>query len=220
MSTAAAAEKYAALGKLVVVARELEHVGYDLARALGVLDPEKRNITPAIKEARKQVRQGLPPWTRNVGSDDVQHWIDVAIPIFERRNREVHWRQYRRFEQGEWVPVRSALREAIEEPASSLQDLVHLTEEAQAARKVGSTILGQLLFEVRRGVLHLHPLLARPDRMWVPLVLYQDDGWPERPTDEELDAWYENLVRSAPPEWGTWPTERHAQQAPSTKAQR
>jgi hypothetical protein len=77
---------------------------------------------------------------------------------------------------------------------------------------VGQDIWQKLLFEIRPGVFHWHPHLGRPDNAWSPIWVYLNGEWPARPTGDEIDDWYEELKRTSPPEWASWPAERHEQQ--------
>src|SRR4051794_39723761 len=101
--------EYNALGRLMTRARYLEGVGYYVARALGLLEPEQRNIGPALKAARKLARQEMPPWSR-VSLDEVETWIEDVLTILYHRNRYAHWQRFDRIENGKWVPYHSSPR--------------------------------------------------------------------------------------------------------------
>lgn len=212
MADVPAERRYLALGAMVTVTRGLEHEAYLVARALGVLDPEKLNITPALRKARRQARTGLPPWSRDLSLEQVEQWIDTVLPLIEDRNREVHWRRYSRNVDGTWAPYRASLREKREAPEASVEDLERLSQRATAAARAAHEIWVRLLLKIRPGVFHWHPHLGPTESVWTPIVLYTDGEWPSRPTADEIDGWYEELKRTSPPEWASWPDERHEQQ--------
>lgn len=203
---------YAALGRMVSVVRVLENGAYDVARALGVLDPEMRQLSGVLGEAHRQAREGLPPWTRALTVKDVESWVHEVDGILKDRNRYVHWRSLKRAESGGMVGYQRSLRDGREQ-AESVADLQALTARATSSMNDTSRLLPELLFQIRPGVYHPHPSLARPGEEWSPLVYFTGGKWPDRPTETELDSWFRDLTQASPFEWADWPRARYETQA-------
>lgn len=206
-------QHYADLGRLVSAARGLEHEGYAIARALGLLDPERGSITPVLRRAVKLARKGLPPWARGLQSSDVEEWTKETLGVLDRRNRHVHWRRITMpNEEGVPIDYQQSLRDGVQKQEYAPEEVAPLASQAVALAERGRAIHRGLLFELRKGVYYAHPALSWYGEAWKPLCYYIDGEWPQRPTEDEFREWYDRLRRESPPEWATWPRARHEEQ--------
>ncbi|HST49912.1 hypothetical protein [Jatrophihabitans sp.] len=206
--------EYVSLGRLVWHGRAVENVAYLIARAVGEPDPEAFPVSRVLRATRKRAKAGLPPWARDVQLDDVTTWIRTAEVVLDNRNRHVHWHRFQRAEAEGWVPYHRSDRTG-EMRAYETADADTWAEHARQASQLGNELLHKLLFEVREGIYHWHPRLARPGEEWVPYAVYTNGAWPQRPTSDELDAWYARLVNEAPAEWSEWVEKILAERQPA-----
>lgn len=198
------------MGNMVYAVQALEHKCYDVCHYLSVEKPDQYSISKAIKLAREEVALGLPPWTK-LQETTVTDWFTSVSKVFDARNQFIHWRTRRVKTETEWVPQRVSPRDPSKVVESAdREELPALHEQAHKLLGVGVELVKGLNFEVRAGVYMSHPHFAR-DGLWVPTVYWDEEtqAWPaERPTQQEVDDWYDNLVATAPREWAAWPQRR------------
>jgi hypothetical protein len=211
VTTGVGAELTRATGAAVSSVRELEHQAYDIATAVGVHDAEVQGITPVLREARRQVREGLPPWTQELAPESVLSWLDDALAIFDLRNALVHWQELHRFDGSHWVPVMRSSRTRAVRAALTADDVDSLASRAEACRLAGSAMWRALVFEVRPGIYCWNPNLAPVGLLHLISIFQQGDDYPTI-SDEEFEHWWANFWATAPAEWASWPTDRHLKQ--------
>lgn len=195
------------LGRLVAWVRVLEQTGYGIARSLGVRDPEFMQISAALKESRRQARAGLPPWARAIDSDRVIQWTREVGLVFGFRNTQVHWQHLERFSGQSWEPIRVSPRTGEEVPAAE-GEVALWTAETDRLIVAASEIRRAITLEICDHVHFEHPLLAVPGTEWRPTIYARADGFPPRPTSDQVAEAQARLI-SAPEEWWAWPEDRY-----------
>lgn len=201
-----------ALGRLVSAVRRLEPLCYELARAAAVFEPRQLSVRGALREARRQLRGGLPPWSTGLVMDDVLRQIDETVEVFELRNRLVHWTPLHvpSTDPGVWVPARVAQR-GRERFTYDPTEVSRGTAMALQLQTSCDELLRELMIEIAPNVFIHHPTLGG---FALPVQVYwssTDKAWPDA---QDLDAvgLATDWARANPSDWQSWPIQRlHSQ---------
>lgn len=193
-------DDYAALGRMTVAVGAMEWTAYEVARALGVARTGTEHafkglpVVKALGKARAQAERSMPPWA-TIDREPVLHWIDRAREVLKRRNALVHAVVLAGESAASITPLRT--REAR---PFARQEVIDLAESADwLAWDTGLPVYQGLLHKMRDGGYRVEPRLHRTgDVLW--LSLGDAIGTPA-----ERDTWWERRLRTAPPDWHTWP---------------
>lgn len=206
-------EHFRAVGRMVLITRQLEHTTYDVARGLGVRHPEFCGATDALREAKRQAHAGLPPWSNDLSRETLRSFLSDARRVFEARNRLVHWQELSRYAaDGTLVPILRSKRRPDQEMSPSPEQLQTDIQLALEASRAGKAVFLKLLLTMRPGVYHWYPPVGPPGEEWIPLIYAHGDTWPPRPTNHEILEWQSKLEASLPAEWLAWVHERYGHQ--------
>lgn len=195
------AEEFAALGRLLVAATTLEAICYDMARSLGVRDPEKLSAKAALKATRRALTaRGVPPWS-SADPSEILAWTHEADPLIDRRNEIAHSVTAEQKQDDGWVLIRRHVASGAVE-VFSVDDIKSLAESCYDCAGSGSALQAQLMHSPREGVFVWHPPFMRPDQSWVQVHwVVAKREWPARPTPEELDEWWASIkAKWGPPD--------------------
>lgn len=129
---------------MVAVVRSLETVILHVAACLGVAQPEKLQSTSAVlKESRKQLREGLPPWARDITPERVEGWLNEAGAVLRLRHPHIHWLHARVVNSGQRLRFDPRTQRAVPDEQAELPEL---TVRARRAADSGYDMLMNYLY--------------------------------------------------------------------------
>jgi hypothetical protein len=199
------------LGEMVVAAGALEAVVYDIARCLGVQEPETASVRKGAKRASRQVREELPPWARTE-PQALNRWLENCPQLLDRRNRLIHSARHRVFRGGAWVPALRDIRSGEVLNQSSAEEIQTLVNDLFEAHATGMLLQLGLMHLLADGVHAWHPPFRRlytPKFMRAPRLYPADPLPPPRDAQEqyeEYDSRLAELLKNAPRSWLAWPS--------------
>lgn len=178
-----------ALGKVVVAAGRLEaqarHILLDLGQP-----PRKKQADEVLKMIRKCVKDGLPDLVAPHASTSPQEltaWTLEAGELLRARSEHLHAMAVQQRREDGWASVAIHLR-TQRTRVTDAEDIVALATSLAKCAERGGLLHRGLLRSPRRGVL-LRNAHMEGGGFWVLCV----DHDIERPTEEELDAWWESM---------------------------
>lgn len=199
-------ERYARLGLFIATVRLLERFGYEIARGVAVLEPERLPFSQAASRARHLVNTtGVPPWAeaQGVTSGAVMAWFDEVDPLMEYRNAVVHWTHALVMTPEGLRPFRESSRTG-ERAVYEEDEIVAWTETADRLMKDGSTLAKGFLLPVGVDGGSEHPTLALK-----PQQRGRSANWPAEPTDKQIEQWHRDWFNAPMPlGWAGWPRAR------------
>jgi hypothetical protein len=210
--------EYRDLGRMVSKVRELEFYAYEIVRAVGVFEPLRRGATGVLKEAKRQIAKGLPPWSRDVEPGVVTEWIDAVLRVLDVRNRYVHAAAVSMWDGDDWMPQRWSQRDltSFEYSPGELHDTA---ARAHDLRDVARLALPRLLLHYRDRLFMHHPSTLYHGYAGVWTMADENDEVENVSEDlaEEMNQWLLHFLDSAPPGWSTWFVDRYAAQRRRTR---
>jgi hypothetical protein len=210
-------EEDRSLGAMVTEVRLLEWHTCEVARALGVRNPAPRGMMDVLREARRQARKGLPPWSRDVELTEVEAWLTDVSAIMDIRNRYVHWQSVavRGVDDDEWVDRRLSFRSGQHFVYTS-DGLESATAKATELNDVGHfSLMPRLLIHIRDGIYAFVPRSFDPPQIWAwSRGATGDDDVEDLSAEhiKELLLWLVESEFAVGGAWHSWLDERYAEQ--------
>jgi hypothetical protein len=182
------AELQAAIGRVAIAAARVEAEARTISLTLG-RDARALQFNKTAKTIRALVRAGLPSHAR-AAPDAILAWVDRAMSLMDHRNQLMHSFFSFQARTGSFEMVRTHIRhpQQAHDRLASDDEISKLAEGLRDLSVSGAELSQNLMIEPREGV-YLRPI-SGPSASWVICGQLADGSWPDRPTDEEADAWW------------------------------
>ncbi len=185
-----------AVGQVVVSAGELEAAAQRIALALD-RDMAGKTIRPTVEAIRAATRSGLAAYC-TCGSAEILLWCEELLSAMRERNARLHSAFVRRVIDEGFETVQLDRKDRADLPVTEavfqqlhgrLRDLA--VKGFELERRLLPEMAPGIHFQLRTGG----------------IVVYYQDGWPmRRPSEEDVDSWYQQARaywddphRSGPP---------------------